>query len=31
MTQELVAVMGDRQAARMALEEFDAEVGFELL
>jgi hypothetical protein len=31
MAQELVAVMGDRQPARMAVEQLDAEIGFQLL
>ncbi|MNL81029.1 hypothetical protein D3C87_2080290 [compost metagenome] len=31
MTQELMAIMGDRKAARMPVEQFDAEVAFKLL
>ncbi len=31
MAQELVAIMGDVQAARMALEQFDAEIAFQFL
>jgi hypothetical protein len=31
MAEELVALVGDVEAARMALEEFDAEIAFELL
>jgi hypothetical protein len=31
MAQELVAVMGDRQPARVAVEELDAEIGFQFL